>query len=291
VARRRAVGDQRHRQVGGVGRVVEHLDVEHRGQAAKALRADAQGIDLFVQFEAQFLGTREFVTPGATGFQLLDVHRRHDGFLGQQHGLFRRAANADSQDAGRAPAGAHGRHRLEDPLDQVVGGVQHGELGLGLRAATLGGTDDFEMVAGDDLVMHHGRSIVLRVLARAGRVGQHRGAQRVVRVAVGAAHAFVDHVLHRQRGLPAQVHADLEEHQRDARVLADRAVALGRHAAVGEDLRDGVLRRGRLLALVSLAQRRDVVERVVVADELEGVGDGLDEIFLANRGGHGAPPV
>jgi hypothetical protein len=64
-----------------------------------------------------------------------------------------------------------------------------------------------------------------------------------------------------------------------------------RHAAVGQDLRDGILRRGRLLALVGLAQRRDVVERVVIADELEGIGDGLDQVFLADGGGHGGAPV
>jgi hypothetical protein len=89
--------------------------------------------------------------------------------------------------------------------------------------------------------MHHGRRVVLRVPARAGRIEQHRGAQLVVRVVVGAAHAFVDHFLHAHRGVPAGVHADLEEHHGDAGVLADRAVALGAHARVDEDLGDGVL--------------------------------------------------
>jgi hypothetical protein len=40
------------------------------------------------------------------------------------------------------------------------------------------------------------------------RVRQHRGAQLVVRVVVGAAHALVDHVLDAHRGVPAHVHAD-----------------------------------------------------------------------------------
>jgi hypothetical protein len=50
-------------------------------------------------------------------------------------------------------------------------------------------------------------------------------------------------------------------------------MAFGRHAAVGQDLGDGILGRWRFLALVGFAERLDVVERVVVADVLEGVGD------------------
>ena len=37
-----AVGDHGDGQVGGVGGVVDDLDVEHGGQAAEALRADAE---------------------------------------------------------------------------------------------------------------------------------------------------------------------------------------------------------------------------------------------------------
>ena len=101
---------------------------------------------------------------------------------------------------------------------------------------------------------------------------------------VGAAHALVDHLLHRQRRVPAHVHADLEEHHGDAGVLADRAVALGAHARVDQNLGDGVLGGRALLALVGCGQRLDVVDRVVVADVLEGVGDALDEIFLTDGG-------
>jgi hypothetical protein len=101
------------------------------------------------------------------------------------------------------------------------------------------------VVARDDLEVDHRRGVVLGVLAGAGRVGQHRGAQRVVRVGVGAAHALVDHLLDAHGGVrPGDLHADLDEHHADARVLADRAVALGGHPRVGEDLRDGVLGGG-----------------------------------------------
>jgi hypothetical protein len=67
-------------------------------------------------------------------------------------------------------------------------------------------------------------------------------AQLVVRMVIGATHAFVDHVLDAHGGVvPAHVHADLEEDGDDAGVLADRPVALGTHARVDQDLRDGVL--------------------------------------------------
>ena len=49
-----AVGNHRDGQVGGVGRVVEDLDVEHGGEAAQPLRADAERVDLVVELDAQF---------------------------------------------------------------------------------------------------------------------------------------------------------------------------------------------------------------------------------------------
>ena len=281
-----AVGNHRHRQARRVGGVVEDLDVEHGGEAAKALGADAERVDLVEQFEAQFLDAAE--GPAARGLvlQFVDVDRIHERFLGQQQRLFGRAADADAEDARRAPAGAHGRDGLQHPVHDRVGRVEHGQLRLVLGAAALGRTDDLDLVAGDDFVVHHGRGVVLAVLALAGWIEKHRGAQLVVRIEVGAAHAFVHHFLHAQGGVPAHVHADLEEDHGNPGVLADRAVAFGAHARVGQDLRDGVTCGGAFLALPGFAERLDVVERMVVADELEGVGDGLDEVFLAD-GGHG----
>src|SRR5690606_24736090 len=268
-----AVGDHRHRQVGGVGRIVLDLDVQYRGQAAQALGADAQRVDLLVDLQAQFLDP----VGRAAGDQVLDVDRLHQRFLGQQHRLLGGAADADAEHARRAPAGAHGRHGLEHPVDDGVGGIEHHELALGLRAAALGRDDHVHLVARHDLDVDHGRGVVAGVQALAGRVGQDRGAQLVVRVVVGAAHALVDHVLHAHgRVVPAHVHADLQEHGDDAGVLADRAVAFGAHARVDQDLRHRVLGRGRFLALPGGGEVADVVDRVVVADVLQRVGDGLD---------------
>jgi hypothetical protein len=77
-----------------------------------------------------------------------------------------------------------------------------------------------------------------------------------------------------------------EEDVDDAGVLADRPLALGAHARVGQDLRDGVLGRRALLALVGARQVGDVVGRVVVADVLQRGGDALDQVFGV-EGGHG----
>jgi len=56
-------------------------------------------------------------------------------------------------------------------------------------------------------------------------------------------------------------------------------MAFGGHARVGQDLRDRIFCRRAFLAGVCFAERLDVVERVVVADVLEGIRDRLDEVF------------
>ena len=48
-----AVGDHGDGQVGGVGGEVEDLDVEHGGEAAESLGADAEGVDLIVELDAE----------------------------------------------------------------------------------------------------------------------------------------------------------------------------------------------------------------------------------------------
>src|SRR5690606_6568471 len=202
--------------------------------------------------------------------QLVDVDRVHEDFLGQQRGLLGGAADADAEHARRAPAGAHFRHGLEDPVDDGVGRVEHGHLGLVLGTTALGGHVDFQGVDRLHLVVDHRRGVVLGVLARTGRVGQHRGAQHVVRVGVGAAHALVDHVVQAHGGaVPADVHADLGDHGDDAGVLADRAVAGGAHARVDEDLGQGVAGGRRLFAQVGLVHGLDEIGGVVVGDVLQ----------------------
>lgn len=98
---------------------------------------------------------------------------------------------------------------------------------------------------------------------------------------VGAAHAFLHHLIHAHRGvIPTHVHADLQEHGYDAGVLADRAMTFGAHARIDQDLRDRILGGRRLLAIVGGRETTGVVDRVVVRDVLQRVGDALDHVLL-----------
>ena len=128
--------------------------------------------------------------------------------------------------------------------------------------------------------MNHGGGVVFGVGALAGRISQHRGAQGVVGVGVGTAHAFVDHFLHAHAALPLHIHAHFEKHGGNAGVLADGAVAFGTHAAVDQNLRHGVFSGGVFFFFPSLGERLDVVYRMVIADKLESIGNALNEIFL-----------
>jgi Fumarate hydratase (Fumerase) len=111
-------------------------------------------------------------------------------------------------------------------------------------------------------------------------------AQPIVRMPVGPAHALVGELGEAQARVEAHVHPDLGEHVNDAGVLADRPAPLSAHSRVCEDLRDRILRRGRLFALPGATEMLDVVDRVVIRDVLQSVGDALDEFVLPDRG-HG----
>ena len=60
-------------------------------------------------------------------------------------------------------------------------------------------------------------------------------------------------------------------------------MAFGGHARVGQNLSDRVFGGWVFFTLIGFAQGFDVVQRVVVADVLESIGDGLDKIFLLDR--------
>ncbi len=51
-----AVGNHGDGQIGGVGGSVEDLHIEHGGEAAEALRADAEAVDLVIELDAEFFG-------------------------------------------------------------------------------------------------------------------------------------------------------------------------------------------------------------------------------------------
>jgi hypothetical protein len=151
---------------------------------------------------------------------------------------------------------------------------------------SLGRDVDRDGRARHHLQMQHAGRIVLRVAAGERRIGQDRGAQLVLRMEIGAAHALIDHFLQGPVGFQPAILPPFDEDGDDAGILADRPMPLGAHPAVGQDLRDRVLRRRALFGLIGNAQRADIVHRVIVADELQCVGDALDQIGFADDGGH-----
>ena len=278
VASRRAVGDHRHGLARSMARPVEDLHVEHGGKATQALRADPLRIHGVENVDSQlfYIGLRP------ARFQLAHVDRVHQALLGQPHAMFRRTADPDAEHTRRAPASTHRRHLFDHPVDDIVARVHHLELGLVLAAPALGGDIDADRVARHHLDRQHARGIVARVAAGEGRIGEDAGAQLVVRVVIGLPHPLIDHVLQAALAVQAAVLPPFDEHIDDAGILADRPVPFGAHPAVGQDLRDRILGCRALLCLVGLAQRADVIHRVVVGDELQRVGHAFDEIIFAN---------
>src|SRR3546814_17100714 len=98
-----------------------------------------------------------------------------------------------SSDLRRAPAGAHGRDRLQDPVDDRVARIEHRQLRLGFRATALRGADHLDMLTLHDLVMNHARRVVPGFGALAGRAGEPGAPQLVARWVVSALDAFVTH--------------------------------------------------------------------------------------------------
>ena len=99
--------------------------------------------------------------------------------------------------------------------------------------------------------MDHCGRVVAGILSPGHRLCDDRGAQFVFCIEISAPHALIDRIFERiLETFKAHVHADLEKNIDDAGVLAYRPVAFGAHARVGQDLGDGVLGRGRLLALI-----------------------------------------
>ena len=174
-----------------MGWPIENLYIEDGRQPAQPLRADAQRVDLIVNLYPKRLD----VVARPAHLQLRHVDWPHQRFLGEQHRLFCRTANADAQHARRAPACAHLRQHFQHPIDNRIAGIHHLELAFVFAAAALGRDID-----GDGGTRHHfhvqdaGR-VIPGVAAGEGRVGKDGCAQLVFRVQIGAANALIDYVL------------------------------------------------------------------------------------------------
>ena len=180
------------------------------------------------------------------------------------------------------------RHLLKHPVGHRVGWIQHGKQGLVLGSAALGRDRDVDLVSGAELGMDDRRRVIARVGALECRVRDDRGAQLVAGIQVGRAYPGIDHRLKILARLPANLHADLHEHDDDAGVLADGPVAQRAQPRVGQDLRDRIARRRALLHVIRPAHRKDEVRRVVVGDVLQRVGDASNQVLFTNDA-HGFP--
>ena len=138
--------------------------------------------------------------------------------------------------------------------------------------------------------MDNRRRVVARVLAGTGGITKDGCAKYVIGVRVGATDALVHHIGNRKLGVPAHVHSHLKEHGDDARVLTDRAMPLGTHAGIDQDLRHRILRSRVLFHFPGFVHGLHEIYRVVVGNKLERVCDAINEIVLTDNG-HGASPL
>src|SRR5690606_29426887 len=101
-----------------------------------------------------------------------------------------------------------------------------------------------------------------------------------------AANAFIDHVSEAHLRIPLYIHTHSYKHRNDPGVLADRTVAHGAHAGVDQNLRHGIFGRLVLLALPGLVDSLNEINGMVIRDELQRIGDAVDQVLLTNHGWH-----
>ena len=122
--RRCAIGDHAHRLARCVGRVIEYLDVEHGGESAQALGADAQRVCRVIDLDTKLLEP----VFGSALLELMHVDGLHQRFLREHHRFFRAAPDADAQHSRRTPSCAHGRQRFDHPIDYRIRRIEHHEF-------------------------------------------------------------------------------------------------------------------------------------------------------------------
>ena len=63
----------------------------------------------------------------------------------------------------------------------------------------------------------------------------------------------------------------------------------GAHPAIGQNLRNGILRGWGLFCLIGFTQGPDIIHRVEIADILQRVSDAVDQIGVADNDSHSGP--
>ena len=149
-----------------MGRIIFNLDIQYSGQTTQALRTDTKLVDFFEQLQTQLFNP----ILSATCLQLVNIDGIHQRLFGQYRGLLGGSTDAQTQHSGWTPAGTHGRHGLEHPVDDTVGRVQHHHLGFVLRTAPFSRDLNIDLVARHHRHMDHRRGVVLGIDSRAGRI-------------------------------------------------------------------------------------------------------------------------
>ena len=75
-------------------------------------------------------------------------------------------------------------------------------------------------------------------------------------------------------------HPDLDENGNDPRILTNGAMAHGTHSRIDENLRHCIFRGRVLLNLPGAMDSLNKIKRVVVGNELQGIGDAINQILL-----------
>ena len=99
---------------------------------------------------------------------------------------------------------------------------------------------------------------------------------------VGPPHPLINHVIQRAIRFPLHVHANFNKHGDDARILTNRTVPHGTHSRIDENLRHRIFGSGVLFHLPRFVHRLHKIERMVVGDELQRIGDAVDHVLLLN---------
>ena len=256
-----------------------NVQTDGSGLAAKALRADAQSIDLLKHFIFQFC---------VEGVGMMGVQGAHNGLLGQQGGLVESAADAHTDDHGRTRVGAGIFHSFQDEiLDalQTCRGLKHPDGAHVLAAEALGAYGDLHLVTGDDLGVEHGGGVVAGVATTDG-IAYHGLAQ--IALVVATADAFV-HGKPQIAAHKVDILADLQEDTGHAGVLTDGDIFPVSNIVVFNDVIQHALGDFAVLAgAAALNGALYITGQVVVgfnAQPLHHIGDLADFNFT-----HSLPP-
>ena len=213
------------------------------GLAAKALGADAQGVDLGQKLPLQF---------GIIGVGVGRIQRPQQRLFGKVGHLVEAAAYANAQNHRRAGVWPGGAHRIHNEFFKAlypIGGLEHGQAAHILAAKALGGNGNAAGLSGGQMHGNGGGGVIPGV-APAQRVGHHAFAQ--IPLGIAPAHALIDGLL--KISLDMHIRTQLHKHAGHTRILADGQAALASQGKILLEQAQGVLGQGPGLPAAGFGQ-------------------------------------